>query len=407
MIWLISWRNVWRNKLRSIIVILAISLGLFGTLFMLALSNGMVEQKINASISNEISHIQIHDPEFIQDKSALYSFGNAEEMIGDISRIEGVKAACGRLTSSGMASTATTGTGVVLMGIEPAQEKEVTDIYKTLIEGNYFEETTRTPQIIIGKKLATKLKARTGSKIVITIQDVHGDLVYGLFKVAGIYKTSNGMYDEINVFVLKDDFASLLDFDNSRATEIAVRLMDSEQTDQVTALLKQKYTNLSVMSWKEIDPIMLALSSMTDQFSYLLLVIILIAMAFGIINTMLMSIMERIRELGMLMAIGMNKRKVFLMIMLETLMLSVTGAVIGVALSVGTISWTGISGLNFAKWAEGFEAWGYSALIYPSLYGQIYLILGILVFITAILSSVYPARKALRFKPAEAIRAET
>ena len=140
--------------------------------------------------------------------------------------------------------------------------------------------------------------------------------------------------------------------------------------------------------------------------SYLLLIIILIAMAFGIINTMMMAVMERTRELGMLMAVGMNRMKVFLMIMLETVLLSIIGTIAGIILSATTIYYTGLYGINFSSWAEGYEAYGYSAIVYPSLYFDFYIGMTILVIITGIISSIYPARKALRFNPAAAIREE-
>ena len=120
-----------------------------------------------------------------------------------------------------------------------------------------------------------------------------------------------------------------------------------------------------------------------------------------------MAILERTKEIGMLMAVGMNKQRIFLMIMLETIFLSITGAFIGMALAYTTISLTSQHGLNFAAVAEGLEAFGYSALVYPILDTQIYVRLTILMFITAIFSSIYPARKALKLKPAEAIRADT
>jgi ABC-type antimicrobial peptide transport system permease subunit len=172
-------------------------------------------------------------------------------------------------------------------------------------------------------------------------------------------------------------------------------------------LIQKDYPHLSVLSWKQIQPFLLAMSSMMDQFTYWILIIILFAVAFGIVNTMLMAILERVRELGMLMAVGMNRRRIFLMIMLETVFLSLTGGLIGMVLSAVIIHYTGIKGLNFAGWAEGFEAFGYSTLIYPTLYKSVYIILTVMVIITGILASIYPARKAMRFKPAEAVRAQT
>lgn len=402
----ISWRNIWRNKLRSLIVILAVTLGLFGILFMIAISNGMVVQKIDASINNELAHIQVHDTGFIQDPSLHFFLENSDNIEKEIQAIPGVKSVCSRIKAMAMASTAATGAGIMINAIDPQKEKQVSRIYQYIVDGDYFEKETKSAQILISQKLATKLKAKLGSKIVITIQHTSGELAYGLFRVSGIYKTSNTMYDEPNVFVKKSDLIALTGFNPENASEIAVLLNNTEDTKQVSGLLKEKYPGLSVLAWNELEPLLAGLSSMMDQMAYLLLIIILIAMAFGIINTMMMAVLERTKELGMLMAVGMNKRKVFIMIMLETVFLALVGTLAGIIVSAVTIHYTGINGINFSRWAEGYEAWGYSALIYPKLYLDFYFGMTFLVVITAIISSIYPARKALKFNPAVAVREE-
>jgi ABC-type lipoprotein release transport system permease subunit len=388
------------------VVILAVALGLFGTLFMIAISNGMVEQKISESIHNEISHIQIHNPEFIQDNSLQYPILQAASILSRAADLPGVAGITSRIKTTAMASTASTGTGIIVNGIDPGSEVKVTNIHRNVIEGDYFEKESRTPHILVSQKLATKLKARMGSKIVITIQNVRGDLVNGLFRVTGIYKTSNSMFDEPNVFVLKDDLAGLTGFDPSQATEIALLMEETEQTEQAVAGIEGIVPGLSVLPWHILEPTLNMLSSMMDQMSFFLLAIILAAMAFGIVNTMLMSILERTRELGMLMSVGMNRKKIFAMIMLETILLSVVGTAAGVGISAVTIGATSTNGINFAAWAEGFESMGYSALVYPTLYPSLYATLTFMVIGTAILASIWPARKALKLKPAEAVRHE-
>jgi putative ABC transport system permease protein len=406
MLFSIAWRNIWRNKLRSLVVILAVTLGLFGTLFMIAVSNGMVEQKIDASIHNEISHIQVHNPGFLQDASLNFTIDSVSHVESEIASMQGVIAVCSRIKAMAMASTASTGAGVMVNAIDPEQEKKVSRIYQFITDGDYFEKPGRSAPILISQKLSTKLKAKIGSKIVITIQHTSGELAYGLFRVSGIYKTANAIYDEPNIFVKKEDLVALTGLNPTKASEIAVLLENAELTNPVADRLKNSYPHMSILSWKELEPILVTLSSMMDQMSYFLLVIILIAMAFGIINTMMMAVLERTRELGMLMAVGMNRRKIFIMIMMETIFLALVGTLAGIIISAATIHYTGLKGINFSAWAEGYEAWGYSAHVYPSLYFSFYIGMTILVIITAIISSIYPARKALRFNPAAAIREE-
>ena len=140
MIFSIAWRNIWRNKLRSLVVILAVTLGLFGTLFMISITNGMIEQKIESSIQNEISHIQVHTNEFMQDQSLAFAMDNSDDMEARIAAVPGVKAVSGRIKAMAMASTAITGTGIMVNAIDPEKEKLVTDINKNIIDGDYFEE---------------------------------------------------------------------------------------------------------------------------------------------------------------------------------------------------------------------------------------------------------------------------
>lgn len=387
-------------------VILAVAVGLFGTLFMLALTNGMVVQKIDASIHNELSHIQVHATGFMQDASLDFKIDSARHFETEIAAMHGVKAVCSRIKTMAMASTAATGAGIMVNAIDPEKEKQASRIYQFIVEGDYFESTGKSAPIIISKKLSTKLKTKIGSKIILTLQHSSGEFAYGLFRVSGIYKTSNAMFDEPNIFIRKADLIELTGYNPSSVSEIAVLLDDVELTDTTAGLIKSTFGNYDILTWKELEPLLAGLSSMVDQMAYLLLIIILIAMAFGIINTMMMAVLERTRELGMLMAVGMNKRNVFLMIMLETVFLSLVGTLAGVLAGALTIYYTGQHGLNFTAWAEGYEAWGYSALVYPSLYLDFYIGMTVLVIITAIISSIYPARKALRFNPAAAMREE-
>jgi putative ABC transport system permease protein len=404
MIWSVAWRNVWRNKLRSLVVILAAAIGLYGSLFMVALMNGMMQQKIDATIENEISDMQIHNPKFLENESIEYAIPNLEEVGALLNQNEEITAWCARGKATGMASTAHSGNGVMINGIDPAREKEVTAIYNNLSEGTYFEKQSRIPSIIISKKLAEHLKTGLGKKVVLTTASLDGETVQGLYKIEGIYRTANTMFDELNVFILADKLQNMVAPGDIIVNEIAIRFTKGTDINLARDALSAEIPELSVLSWKELAPTLIAVVGMMDQFGFILVLIILLALAFGIINVMLMAIIERTRELGMLMAIGMNRARVFKLIMLETIFMSVTGAVFGVILTVITLSLIGNNGLNFASWAEGFEALGYNALVFPIIETSFYFVLGIMVIVASMLASIWPARKALKLHPADAIR---
>jgi ABC-type lipoprotein release transport system permease subunit len=405
----IAWKNVWRNKLRSLIVIISITIGLIGGLFYLAFSNGMVQHQIGASIKTEISNIQLHNPNYLINDEITYTISNPNEKLNKIKQIDEVHAATSRIKSMAMVSSANSGTGVTVYGIDVENEKKVSDLYTKLIDGSYFETKLRNP-ILIGNKLAEKLKVKINSKIVITIQDFTGNITYGAFKVAGIFKTHNTMFDQANVFVKRTDLAHHISFGENQTSEIAVLLKHNDFTDIAVTKINNLFSNeiedgeLVVRSWTVINPILKMLNEMTVQFTMIFVIIILVALSFGIVNTMLMAIMERVREIGMLMAIGMSKIRVFLMIMLETIFLSLTGGVLGLTLSWIIITITNKTGIDLASVAEGMNSIGYSSFVRPELSIFFYFFIGSLVVITAMFASILPARKALKLKPSEAIR---
>ena len=401
-----SWRNIWRNKTRSLVVIFAIAIGLIGGIFISGLMNGMVAQQTSNAIDSEISDIQIHNPKFLDNMSPRFLIQHVQEKLTTITDDNKVTSACSRTKSTAMASTATTGTGVTINGIVPEKEKKVTNIYTKLVSGTYFEKNSKTPSIIISQKLSHKLKADIGNKIVMTVQSLNGEMTYILYRVEGIYKTNNSQFDELNVFVLSSGLNQTLGIATGEANEIAIRTIDSEAAHSVSGILSAKFPSLSVQTWREIRPSLIIMSTMMNQFSYWLMVIILFALIFGIINTMLMVILERKRELGMLMAVGMNRKRVFKMILLETTLLSITGGFTGLLISIGLMGFFGRAGINFASWSEGLEAMGYSSFVYPEVSLQFYIIVTILVIITSVIASIWPTRKAMKLNPAEAVRSE-
>lgn len=405
MIFSIAWRNVWRNKLRSLVIILAVFFGLVGGIFSVALMNGMMQQMINSSIETQLSNIQVHDSNYLKNDEVKYAITNTDQLYKQIQNTENVKAVSKRIKAQSMASTAATGTGVMIIGVKPEMEKKVTTICDKIIQGTYFETETKSQPIVIGEKLAHKLNTKIGNKVVITIQNLDNIITYGAFRVVGIFETHNSNFDLTNVFVEFDDLAKLIDFNPQNTTEFLVRLDDNKKTGEVAEILRNKLPgDLKVQTWMQIKPEFELFNSWMSQMLYLFLVIILLGLAFGIVNAMLMAVMERVKEIGMLMAVGMNRRKIFSMIMLETIFLSLTGGVLGILGSYGLIRYFSHAGIDLSIVSEGLSAVGYASIAYPGIQTSYYFIVAVMVIITAIIASIYPARKALKLRPAEAIR---
>lgn len=407
MILAIAWRNIWRKKVRSLVVICAVSLGLYGALFALAFSLGMFEQRIQSAIKYEISHIQMHHPVFNENKEIIYTINNTDSVTRILSTIPGISASAERIKCLAMAQSARAAKGVVLLGILPEKEKNITLIHSKILDssGTYFAENKENA-LVIGEKLMKELKLKYRSKVTFTLQDIEGNMINAAFRISGVFKTSNPLFDETTVFVNKTALAEIIKLQPQQSHEIAIIIDDSKNLESITNKIKQTFPHLEIQHWKTIQPDLGMGADMMDMMMYIILIILLAAMAFGIINTMLMAVLERTRELGMLIAIGMNRRKIFSMVMLETVLLSMVGGIIGMLLSYVTITYFGIYGLKISALTEGFNAYGFENVIYTHLDGYQYLILTFLIILTGIISSVSPAIKALKINPATAVRAE-
>jgi ABC-type lipoprotein release transport system permease subunit len=466
--------NVWRNKNRSLVVIGAVTLGIISGVLLVGIMKGWVEQRLHDAIFNEVSHIQVHNNEYLKNEEILLTVTDTTEMINAIEALPGLTGWVKRTRMIAMANTPWANTGVIIYGIDPEKERKVTEIYKRIVPGggeyldkgkpgnilisekiadilkikqyNISEEVLnrlkieRVPDKILSQLIKLKdmrfrsqkefrdaLKAelkrkeldryglnivdkaldyRLRNKIQITITDESGTPVQGTFRICGIYKTTNGGFDQATVFVNTGELAALYDGKNFLTHEMAVLLNDIKNADAVKERLKSISPDNTISTWKEMAPDAALMNDYMIMYYFIFIGIIMLALAFGIINTMMMTILERTKELGMLMAIGMNRKKIFSMIMLETVFLTLVGAIAGMLAGWVLIGILGKTGIHFSSWGEGFEAIGFAATVYPVITPYFFIIITIMVIVTAIISSVWPARKALKLIPVEALRTE-
>ena len=247
----------------------------------------------------------------------------------------GIKFASGRIIVSAMAASAEKATGIQIIGVDAVKDSMVVDVSKKIIEGKWFDGIKRNP-VVIGNKLAEQLKLKLRSKIILRFQNSKGDFTGGAFRVAGIFKTNNTGYDEGNLFVEKDDLSKLVDLPEGTIHEVVIRCTDPTIVDDVKSQVDVLAQDLQVESWKEISPELGYLTETMNAYMYVFVAIILLALGFSIVNTMLMVVMERVHELGMLMAVGMSSKQIFSMIVFETLFLSLFGGFIGISIGVLT-----------------------------------------------------------------------
>ncbi len=405
MIFSVAWRNIWRNKIRSFVVIIAVALGLYAGVWSSAFMKGMLVQRIDKVIKTELSNMQIHNPEF-RKTSEFNNYINGSDVLSDeIRGLDHVNGVSNRIVIQSMVSSAETAAGVKIMGVIPDEEKKVTNLSTKIIDGAYFEGIKRNP-VVIGKKLAEKLNVKVRSKIVITAQDLDNNIMSGAFRVAGIYYTNNNMYDESHIFVKYSDIQKLTLFPEGSCHEIAISLDDNEFLIPVQDQVKSKAEGLEVLNWQELSPEMSYMTESMDLYMYIFIIIILLALLFGIINTMLMVVMERTKEIGMLMAIGMRKGRIFRMIVVESILLSLVGGILGIIAGAAVATFRSNHPIDLSMWAAGYEALGYDAFVYLDLQPDLLINVTIMVIITGVVAALYPAYKALRNDPADALRIE-
>jgi ABC-type lipoprotein release transport system permease subunit len=468
-----GWKNVWRNKTRSLVVIVAVMLGIFGGVMATGIMQGWIAQRIHDCIYKEVSHVQIHNPQYMYNEElqlTIRDFANVSQVLDTAAD---VVAWSPRVKMQVVAKRAGATTGFILQGVDPEREEKVSEIHNSLITGSFLEGKHREPSIVVGSKTAENLKLvnykltkekidnldthvyppeikdkleqlgskiyrkekefhkalatvfnsteqkkyadrlvkyfsfyRLGSSVELIIQDKKGQLTYPVFKIRGIYKTDNSMYDGMNAFVDRSILNQYTGLDSTEVHEIAIISTDNETGAKLADRLSKYLPGQDILSWRKLSPEIALYTDFSHVIGLVYVVIILLALAFGIINTMLMSVLERVKELGMLMAIGMNKKRVFSMIMVESVFLTLTGAVLGMAFCGILMSIFSRTGINFSMWSEGFEAIGYAAIVYPFVTWDNYVAITIMVILTGIISSIWPARKALRLNPVEALRTE-
>ena len=398
----IGWRNIWRSRKRSLVVIFSIILGLYGGLIIASLMITLNDQRMNTAIKTYLADIQIHDKKFSEEyslKDTIYNIQSIEEKLKSDKR---VKSYSKRTVINGMLSNATGSYGVNVLGINPENEIKVTSVYNKIIEGDYF--TSKRPNtMIVGKKLADKLNLQIRSKVVIAFQDINGDITSLLFRVEGVFKSGNSMFDDNNVFVKNNSiFSNLPDLKGYH--EIPILTTNSNLTEVLKSDLQNISNSLDVKSWDDIAVELAYANKMISSFLYIFMLIVLCGLSFGIINTMLMAILERKKEIGMLMSIGMTKWYIFLMICFETIFLSLVAIPFGILISYITVDYFGVQGIDLSIVESGLENFGIGTVLYLKLPSEYYFNLGLLVILISFISSIFPAIRAMKINPVEATK---
>ncbi len=405
----LAWRNLWRNRTRSVITSSAISLSLALQLVAYGISDSAYGKMIDAAVRSAGGSVLVHAEGWWESRATDQVLLKAEQRLQVIESVPGVRAAIPRVIVNGLVSSARGNAGVVLMGVDAAREAQLNDMGRFLKSGVFVGAPTdlRNP-IVLTRKVATDLKLELNDRVVVTTTDTEGEVTRLAFRLAGVLDTGSGLVDALAYTPIGSLQRQLRITDT--VTQIGVLVDSDEARAEVAARLKQSLApGGEVLTWDEAMPEMVGFIEVDRRTGTMFGFFIFIVVAFGIANTMLMAVLERVRELGLLGALGLSPGGIARLVLVEATLLGLVSIAWGVLLAFAGHRWIAAEGLDYSEMVggEGLEISGvlledmvmYS-VITPDRW--LYTCIGVLVLV--VISALYPAWRAARLQPATAMR---
>ncbi len=398
---MLAWRNLWRNHRRTFIMLAAIAFGVWAMIFMTALTQGMVNEMIKDGISTLPGHVQVHDPDYLDDPNVENLIDIPDSRLGDVMQRAGFEHWATRLKVPAVVMSERESRGVTLLGIDPARERAFSFVDYDAVEGRFLGADDDTG-IVIGRKLAETLETEVGKRVVVMSQGYDQEIADRGFRVVGIFDARMESFENTYVLTGKDTLKSLLRV-GDRVTELVVLGDDYRNVDPLLGDVRALFDDgLSVLPWNELDRYLGAMLSVMDGFVLVWVIVIFIALSFGLVNTLVMAVFERIREIGLMLALGMRPASILGQIVLESMLLLSVGLLVG-----NVLAWASIvpleSGIDVSVVAEGMEMMGASSVLYPQLRLADVVLANVVVLSLGFLASLSPAWRASRYEPIEAI----
>lgn len=402
MILKIAWRNIWRNKRRSVIVLSSVVVGIIAAILLDGLTMGMLDQMLSTQINSSIGHIQIHEKGFNDNKTVRNYITGYHIVEESVRNTPEVKNYCKRVITFGLLSSAANSSGVYINGIIPQEEEKVTFIKNSIIEGSYISGEDR--EIVIGKGLAEKLGVGVGNKVVAMSNTPDGSVGSEVFRITGIYETFSSEFDRINIYIPLKRAQQMLNIGDN-IHEIAIITKDADKVASVKGELQSKLPgDFEVLTYFDLLPMLVSMLDLYKAMTWIINLIVGIALIFGIINVMLMAVFERIKEFGVLISVGMNTAKLYMMIVIESLIIGIMGTVLGIALGLLIQLPLSHSGIDLSMFTESLKSYGVGAVIYPATSMVNLVSLFVMIPFISVIAALYPAYKAVKLEPVYAIR---
>lgn len=395
-------RDLGRNRRRSFFSALALGIGLALLLLLASFINGEMGSAIDLGIQLQSGHLQVRAKTYDENKSSLKwedLVENPNQIAAQIASLEPVEAATPRLFASGIVVVGDQSAGVRVFGIDPPSEANA-PYREGLMNGEFLTPDDREG-ILIGQPLAEKLDLKVGNKINLSVNTSNGDVSEQPFTIRGIYSTRTNAFDSITVLLPLAKAQAISSAENHAST-IFVLLKDKAQTEAVANALQT--SNYDVVTWNDMNEFIIQYEDLANQYISILYLIVLAITATVIINTLIMSVFERTREIGILSAIGMKGRRIMAMFMAETTLLAIGGILVGLVLGILVVYFFSKNGFYIGN--MGITGFLMSDTIYTKLAVDDAVNLTLMAFIITLLAGLYPALLASRMEPVEALRAE-
>ena len=397
----LAWRYLWRNHRRTIVMLGAISVGAWAMIFMTALTRGMVDQMIADGVSVIPGHVQVHNPDYLDDPSVnnriALTGAELEERFGEA----GFVAWASRVRVPAVITSERESRGVTLLGIDPDAERAFSFVDYGKVDGRFLEGPDDNG-VVIGAKLAETLETEVGKRVVLMSQDPNNEIADRGFRVVGLFHANMETYEEAYAFIGKRTAQKMLRIGDS-VSEVVFLGSDYRNVDPVFEKVSAAVDDsVQVSRWTEVDTYLGTMLGVMDGFMLIWVIVIFLALSFGLVNTLVMAVFERVREIGLMLALGMKPMSILGQIIIESMMLLAVGLLIGDVLAYVTVKPLE-SGIDISIVAKGMEMFGASSILYPKLYMNDVILSNVVVLVLGFLASLSPAWRASRYEPVEAI----
>jgi ABC-type lipoprotein release transport system permease subunit len=404
-----AWRNLWRNKRRTLITLSSIAFGILLATLFTGLGDKTYGEMIDLAARMGGGHVTIQHPTYLEapnlKKTVLSTVEKGKTALG----LPWVTRTATRVTGFTMLSTASNSLGAYFVGIDPKNEDENTLTALKVIKKGALFDTTDSEGIVLGKRLADNLDVTLGNKVVYTLTDKKGEMVTGLSRVSSIMETGAASFDSALCLLPIGTLREVLGYEKDEATQIAVFISDQRRSQEVAAALGAKIGSDAVsLPWNVTQPELAGFITMKVSGMTFFEFIIMILIAAGIFNTLFVSVMERMRELGILMAIGFSPRRLFRMVMWESLWLALVGLVVGAAMTAWPYHYLATTGIDFSAMVGkgGSEVAGVviDPIMKVGIFPENAALIATAAVLATLISGLYPAWKAGRVAPVESIK---